>query len=157
MVIHGSVSMWKLLQKWWPSVLPLKHLKTETLQNISRYLFTRLNYDFSDRYYLIEFSLRRDGTSRFSPDSDLDCSRRCPGSKSDNNDNNYFNNIQTQNRVGVTGQQDIWRLLRLPCQIPGGQSQCTVPVWQWIYHNLKTQWLRRQHQNGKRLLRTTWR
>ena len=74
---------------------------------------------------------------------------RCPGSKSDRQWQQLLQQHQTQNGVGCNRSAGHWRLLRLPCQIPGGQSQCTVPVWQWIYHNLKTQWLRRQHQMGR--------
>lgn len=70
-------------------------------------LFTRLNYDFNDRYYLT-FSLRRDGTSRFSPDARWGLFPAAAlAVKVIDNDNTLFNSVKLRTGWGVTGQQDI--------------------------------------------------
>ncbi|MBK8701742.1 MAG: SusC/RagA family TonB-linked outer membrane protein [Saprospiraceae bacterium] len=70
-------------------------------------LFTRLNYNLDNRYYLT-FSLRRDGTSRFSPDARWGLFPAAAlAVKVIDNDNNYFNSLKLRTGWGVTGQQDI--------------------------------------------------
>ncbi|MBK7220317.1 MAG: SusC/RagA family TonB-linked outer membrane protein [Saprospiraceae bacterium] len=70
-------------------------------------LFSRLNYDYNDRYFLT-FSLRRDGTSRFSPDARWGFFPAAAlAVKLIDNDNNYLNSVKLRTGWGVTGQQDI--------------------------------------------------
>lgn len=70
-------------------------------------LYTRLNYDYNDKYYFT-FSLRRDGTSRFSPDARWGLFPAAAlAVKLVENDNNLFNSIKLRTGWGVTGQQDI--------------------------------------------------
>ncbi|MCB9283101.1 MAG: SusC/RagA family TonB-linked outer membrane protein [Lewinellaceae bacterium] len=70
-------------------------------------LFGRLNYSFSSRY-LLTFTLRRDGTSRFSPESRWGLFPAAAFAvKVLENSNNTFNNIKLRLGWGVTGQQDI--------------------------------------------------
>lgn len=69
--------------------------------------FTRLNYDFDDRI-LATFTLRSDGTSRFSPGSRwgyfpaVGLAGKILDRKSD-----YFNLLKLRAGWGITGQQDI--------------------------------------------------
>ncbi len=70
-------------------------------------LFGRLNYNFTDRY-LFTATLRRDGTSRFSPENRWGLFPAVAvGVKLIDNDNPYFNNVKLRAGWGVTGQQDI--------------------------------------------------
>jgi TonB-linked SusC/RagA family outer membrane protein len=70
-------------------------------------LFGRLNYNFTDRY-LLTFTLRRDGTSRFSPENRWGLFPAAAlGVKVIDNDNQYFNNLKLRAGWGVTGQQEI--------------------------------------------------
>jgi len=70
-------------------------------------LFGRLNYSFDDTY-LFTFTLRRDGTSRFSPESRWGVFPAAAlAVKLINNDNHYLNNLKVRAGWGITGQQDI--------------------------------------------------
>ena len=70
-------------------------------------LFGRLNYSFSDRY-LLTLTLRRDGTSRFSPESRWGLfPAAAVAVKILENNNNTFNNIKLRLGWGITGQQEI--------------------------------------------------
>jgi TonB-dependent starch-binding outer membrane protein SusC len=71
-------------------------------------LFSRLNYNFKEKYYAT-FSLRRDGTSRFSPDTRFGLFPAAALSVKviDSNEKKYLDNIKLRAGWGVTGQQDI--------------------------------------------------
>jgi iron complex outermembrane receptor protein len=70
-------------------------------------LYSRLNYNFKERYYLT-FNIRRDGTSRFSPDNRWGW---FPGAslavKVLDNENKFFNTLKLRVGLGTVGQQDI--------------------------------------------------
>ncbi len=69
--------------------------------------FGRANYSFNNRF-LATFTLRNDGTSRFSPDSRWGLFPAAAiGVKLIENDNNRFNSLKLRAGWGVTGQQDI--------------------------------------------------
>lgn len=69
--------------------------------------FSRLNYDFKDRI-LATFTLRSDGTSRFSPDSrwGLFPAAGIAGKLIDRN-SDILNQVKVRLGWGITGQQDI--------------------------------------------------
>jgi TonB-linked SusC/RagA family outer membrane protein len=70
-------------------------------------LFGRMNYSFNNRY-LLTLTLRRDGTSRFSPESRYGLFPAAAFAvKVLENDNNTFNNVKLRLGWGVTGQQEI--------------------------------------------------
>lgn len=71
-------------------------------------LFGRLNYSIADRY-LFTFTLRRDGTSRFSPDTrwGLFPAAALAVKIFDNADVGPLNNLKLRLGYGVTGQQDV--------------------------------------------------
>ncbi len=70
-------------------------------------LFGRINYDIADKYFLT-VSLRRDGTSRFSPDNRWGFfPAAAVGVKLFDNDRDHFNFLKLRAGWGVTGQQDI--------------------------------------------------
>lgn len=70
-------------------------------------LFGRMNYSFNNRY-LLTLTLRRDGTSRFSPESRWGLFPAAAFAvKVLENDNDVFNNVKLRLGWGVTGQQEI--------------------------------------------------
>jgi TonB-linked SusC/RagA family outer membrane protein len=70
-------------------------------------LFGRVNYGFQNRY-LLTLSLRRDGTSRFSPESRWGLFPAAAlAVKVLENQNSYLNNIKLRAGWGITGQQAI--------------------------------------------------
>jgi len=69
--------------------------------------YARLNYGFKDRY-LLTFTVRRDGTSRFAPDNRWGLfPATALAVKVIENDNNSFNNLKVRFGWGTTGQQEI--------------------------------------------------
>jgi TonB-dependent starch-binding outer membrane protein SusC len=69
-------------------------------------LFSRLNYDFNDKYFLT-LSLRRDGTSRFGPKNRNGLFPAAAVSmKVINNENSTFNFLKARFGFGVTGQEN---------------------------------------------------
>lgn len=69
--------------------------------------YGRLNYGFDDRY-LLTFTVRRDGTSRFAPDNRWGLFPAAAlAVKVLDNDNKYFNNLKFRAGWGITGQQEI--------------------------------------------------
>jgi TonB-linked SusC/RagA family outer membrane protein len=70
-------------------------------------MYGRLNYGLADRY-LLTLTLRRDGTSRFSPENRWGLFPAAAlAVKLIENDDPYFNNLKLRGGWGVTGQQDI--------------------------------------------------
>jgi TonB-linked SusC/RagA family outer membrane protein len=70
-------------------------------------LYSRLNYDFNDRYFAT-FSLRRDGASRFSPETRWGLFPAAAlAVKVVDNENKFFNQLKVRGGWGITGQQDI--------------------------------------------------
>lgn len=70
-------------------------------------LFGRVNYGFKDRY-LLTLSLRRDGTSRFSPESRWGLFPAAAlAVKVLENQNKYFGSLKLRAGWGITGQQAI--------------------------------------------------
>ncbi|MEM1122240.1 MAG: SusC/RagA family TonB-linked outer membrane protein [Bacteroidota bacterium] len=70
-------------------------------------VFGRLNYSLYDRF-LLTFSLRRDGTSRFSPDNRWGLFPAAAlAIKAVENDNNVFNSVKVRAGWGITGQENI--------------------------------------------------
>lgn len=70
-------------------------------------MFGRANFSFDDRY-LLTLSLRRDGTSRFSPDTRWGLfPAAAVAVKVIDNDRTHFNNLKLRMGWGITGQQDI--------------------------------------------------
>lgn len=70
-------------------------------------LFTRLNYNY-DSKYLLTLSLRRDGTSRFSPENRWGLFPAAAlAVKLIENDNSTFNNVKIRGGWGITGQESI--------------------------------------------------
>jgi iron complex outermembrane receptor protein len=70
-------------------------------------LFGRLNYTLDDKY-LFTFTLRRDGSSRFSPDTRWGIFPAAAFAwKIFENQNGVLNNLKLRLGYGVTGQQDI--------------------------------------------------
>jgi iron complex outermembrane receptor protein len=70
-------------------------------------LFGRLNYTFQDRY-LFTFTLRRDGTSRFSPDTRWGLFPAAAFAyKIIDDQEGFLNNLKLRLGYGVTGQQDV--------------------------------------------------
>jgi iron complex outermembrane receptor protein len=70
-------------------------------------MYGRLNYGLADRY-LLTLTVRRDGTSRFSPENRWGLFPAAAlAVKLIENDNNYFNSLKLRGGWGVTGQQDI--------------------------------------------------
>ncbi len=70
-------------------------------------LFGRMNYTFSDKY-LFTFTLRRDGTSRFSPENRWGLFPAAAlAVKVLENDHKMFNALKIRAGWGVTGQQEI--------------------------------------------------
>ena len=70
-------------------------------------LFGRINYSYANRY-LLTFTLRRDGTSRFAPENRYGLFPAAAlAVKVIDNDNKFLNNIKVRAGWGVTGQQDI--------------------------------------------------
>jgi len=69
--------------------------------------FGRLNYDWDDKF-LATFTLRTDGTSRFSPESRWGYFPAVGlAGKLRDNDNKFFNQLKLRVGWGITGQQDI--------------------------------------------------
>jgi len=69
--------------------------------------YARLNYGFKDRY-LLTLTLRRDGTSRFSPDNRWGLFPAAAlAVKLIENNNDHFNNLKIRLGWGTTGQQDL--------------------------------------------------
>ncbi len=69
--------------------------------------FGRMNYDFNDKL-IATFTLRSDGTSRFSPENRWGYFPAIGlAGKIIENDNKYFNFLKIRAGWGVTGQQDI--------------------------------------------------
>ena len=70
-------------------------------------LFGRVNYAYKDKY-LLTGSLRRDGTSRFSPEYRWGLFPAAAFAvKMIDNDQQYFNNLKIRTSWGITGQQDM--------------------------------------------------
>ena len=70
-------------------------------------LFGRLNYNYDEKY-LFTFTLRRDGTSRFSPESRWGVFPAAAFAvKLIENENDFFNGLKLRTGWGVTGQQEI--------------------------------------------------
>jgi len=70
-------------------------------------LFGRLNYSLYDKI-LLTFSLRRDGTSRFSPENRWGLFPAAAlAIKAIENKNDYFNSLKIRAGWGVTGQENI--------------------------------------------------
>ncbi|MFZ1703403.1 MAG: SusC/RagA family TonB-linked outer membrane protein [Saprospiraceae bacterium] len=70
-------------------------------------LFGRMNYSFKNKY-LLTFSLRRDATSRFSPETRWGLFPAAAlAIKLIENENDYLNNVKLRAGWGVTGQQAI--------------------------------------------------
>ena len=70
-------------------------------------VFGRANYSFNDRY-LLTATIRRDGTSRFSPDNRWGLFPAVAlAVKVFDNDNSHFNSLKLRTGWGITGQQDI--------------------------------------------------
>jgi len=70
-------------------------------------LFARLNYNL-DRRYLLTFTVRRDGVSRFSPENRWGLFPAAAFAvKLLDNENRYFNNVKLRLGWGSTGQQSI--------------------------------------------------
>ena len=70
-------------------------------------LFGRINYGLYDKL-LLTLSLRRDGTSRFSPDNRWGLfPAAAVAFKAIENENDYFNNVKLRVGWGVTGQENI--------------------------------------------------
>jgi iron complex outermembrane receptor protein len=70
-------------------------------------MYGRVNYSYSDRY-LLTVTLRRDGTSRFSPDNRWGLFPAVAAAvKLVDNDNSSLNSLKIRAGWGVTGQQDI--------------------------------------------------
>ncbi|NNE27306.1 MAG: TonB-dependent receptor [Saprospiraceae bacterium] len=70
-------------------------------------LYGRVNYSYQNKY-LFTFTLRRDGTSRFSPENRWGLfPAAAVAVKLIDNDQQYFNNIKLRAGWGVTGQQEI--------------------------------------------------
>ena len=71
-------------------------------------LFGRLNYTFNDRY-LLTFTLRRDGTSRFSEDNRYGVfpSAALAWKVMDNSESNGLSNLKLRLGWGITGQQAL--------------------------------------------------
>jgi len=70
-------------------------------------LFGRLNYSFDDTY-LVTLSLRRDGTSRFSPENRWGLFPAAAlAVKLIENESSHFNNMKLRLGWGVTGQESI--------------------------------------------------
>ncbi|HUR30555.1 MAG TPA: TonB-dependent receptor, partial [Saprospiraceae bacterium] len=70
-------------------------------------LFGRANYSFDDRY-LLTFTLRSDGTSRFSPENRWGLFPAAAAAvKVIDNDQSTFNNLKLRIGWGITGQQAI--------------------------------------------------
>ncbi len=85
-------------------------ITTDTVNPSEYYLvsfFGRANYSFNDRY-LMTFTLRRDGTSRFAPDNRWGMFPALAlAIKLLDNDNASFNSLKFRAGWGITGQQDI--------------------------------------------------
>lgn len=83
---------------------------TDTLNPSELYLvsfFGRANYSFNDRF-LLTLSLRRDGTSRFSPDTRWGLFPAAAiAIKLIDNENSKFNQLKFRAGYGVTGQQNL--------------------------------------------------
>lgn len=80
-------------------------------QNTLVSFYTRLNYALKDRY-LLTFTLRRDGSSRFSPDNRWGTFPSAAFAWKINEEgfmqgNNWFSNLKLRLGYGVTGQQDV--------------------------------------------------
>lgn len=70
-------------------------------------LFGRINYSFKDRL-LLTFTLRNDGTSRFSPDNRWGLfPATAIAYKFLDNENDRFNSLKIRAGWGITGQEDI--------------------------------------------------
>lgn len=70
-------------------------------------MYGRLNYGLADRY-LLTLTLRRDGTSRFSPENRWGLFPAAAlAVKVFENDNQYLNSLKIRGGWGITGQQDI--------------------------------------------------
>lgn len=85
--------------------------RTDTFNDPAEYflvsLFGRMNYSFQDKY-LLTFTLRRDGTSRFSPENRWGLFPSAAFAvKILENSNTYFNSLKLRLGWGVTGQQAI--------------------------------------------------
>ena len=80
-------------------------------QNTLVSFYTRLNYALKERY-LLTFTLRRDGSSRFSPDTRWGTFPSAAFAWKINEEgfmkgNNLFSNLKLRLGYGVTGQQDV--------------------------------------------------
>ena len=80
-------------------------------QNTLVSFYTRLNYALKERY-LLTFTLRRDGSSRFSPDTRWGTFPSAAFAWKINEEgfmkgNNWFSNLKLRLGYGVTGQQDV--------------------------------------------------
>jgi len=88
---------------------PIK-TSTDTVNPSELYLvsfFGRANYSFNDRY-LLTLSLRRDGTSRFSPDNRWGLfPAAAVAIKLIDNENASFNNFKVRFGWGITGQENL--------------------------------------------------
>ncbi|MCE2789103.1 MAG: SusC/RagA family TonB-linked outer membrane protein [Saprospiraceae bacterium] len=86
--------------------------KTEQRDNVQKELyllafFGRLQYDFNNRF-LLYFTLRNDGTSRFSPESRWGLFPAAAAAlKIIDTDRAYMNNLKLRVGYGVTGQQNL--------------------------------------------------
>ena len=70
-------------------------------------MYGRVNYSYDNRY-LLTLTLRRDGTSRFSPENRWGLFPAAAlAVKMIDNDHQYFNNVKIRTGWGITGQQDI--------------------------------------------------
>lgn len=80
-------------------------------QNTLVSFYTRLNYALKERY-LLTFTLRRDGSSRFSPDTRWGTFPSAAFAWKINEEgfmkgNNWFSNLKLRLGYGITGQQDV--------------------------------------------------
>ena len=81
--------------------------RTDASELVLASLFGRLNLGFDDRY-LLTFTLRNDGTSRFSPDTRWGLFPSAAlAVKLIDNEKDYLNNLKLRMGWGITGQQDI--------------------------------------------------
>lgn len=80
---------------------------SDPAENFLVSLYSRLNYGFQERY-LLTLSLRRDGTSRFGPDSRWGIFPAAAFAvKILDNDHAYFDHLKLRTSWGITGQQNL--------------------------------------------------
>lgn len=93
-------------------------------------LFGRINYTFNDRF-LATFTVRNDGTSRFSPDNRWGLfPATALAYKFIDNNNSRFNNLKLRAGWGITGQEDITDLYAYLARY-----QLSLPNAQYLFGN----------------------